>query len=287
MIAAKFKELNYDLFNENDYETYFIDECIKLVKILSEDAWKSISRYTEFQPQLTWDKSLAEDKDQAIFMASTRDGQVAILNFKEKVYTQSNEFISFYKWLKNYYQLIEDLMPIGMKYNVLALTIHSQLPIAEECYEDILEEDELLYESDGLMRCPHARQAALTLDGMLVRYLLDDLTLDERALALSSDPMAIALFPDATSEERLSVIQKHPFVICDLEAITFKELTLAFNTISEDGVKLTVVPFNQITKDNQLLSIKDKATFIKSISANNMPDSITFDIDNSLVFCFN
>jgi hypothetical protein len=69
--------------------------------------------------------------------------------------------------------------------------------------------------------------------------------------------MAIALFPDATSEERLSVIKKHPFVICDLETITFKELTLAFNSTSEDEVKLTVVPFKQITKDDQFLSIKD------------------------------
>jgi hypothetical protein len=38
MIKAKFKELNYDLFNENDYEIYFTDECITLVKILSESA---------------------------------------------------------------------------------------------------------------------------------------------------------------------------------------------------------------------------------------------------------
>ncbi|MEH6595714.1 MAG: hypothetical protein V7736_09235 [Colwellia polaris] len=286
MISAKFKELNYDLLNKNDYEIYFTDECIKLVKINSEDAWKSISKYTKNQPELLWNQGTEEDNDDAIFMASASNGKVTILNFKEKVYTQSNEFISFFQWLKNYYQLLQDLMPIGVKYNILALTIHSQLPIAEECYEDILEEDEVLYESDRLMRCPIARQAALKLDGMLVRYLFDDLTLDERALAVDCDPMAIALFHDATSEERLSAIQKHPFIICDLEAITFKELTLAFNTISEDGVKLTLVPFKQTTKNNQLLSIKDKAAFIKRISANNMPDSITFDINNSLVFCF-
>jgi hypothetical protein len=287
MIKAKFKELNYDLFNESDYEIYFTDECITLVKILSESAWLSISKFTKNQPLVVWGKSSEGDNDNAIFMASTSDGQVTILNFKEKVYTQSNEFISFYQWLKNYYQLIEDLMPIGVKYNVLALTIHSELHIAEECYEDILEEDELLYESDGLMRCPHARQAALTLDGMLVRYLLDDLTLGERALALACDPMAIALFPDATTEERLSVIQKHPFVVCDLDTVNFKELTLAFNTTNEDGAKLTAVVFKQISKDGQLLPIKDKESFIKSISNENMPDSITFDIDDSLVFSFN
>jgi hypothetical protein len=92
-----------------------------------------------------------------------------ILNFKEKVYTQSDEFISFYQWLKNYYQLLQNLMPIGVKYNILALTIHSELPIADKCYEDILDEDELFYESDELMRCINARKAAITLDCMLVR----------------------------------------------------------------------------------------------------------------------
>jgi len=287
MIKAKHSELNYDLFHKNDYEIYFTDEYITLIKILSENAWKSISIHTKNQPVVVWDKSSEGDNDNAIFMASTSDGQVTILNFKEKVYTQSNEFISFYQWLKNHYQLLQDLLPIGIKYNILALTIHSECPIAEECYEDILEEDELLYESDGLMRCPHARQAALTLDGMLVRYLLDDLTLEERALALACDPMAIALFPDATSEERISVIQKHPFIVCDLDTVNFKELTLAFNTTNEDGSKLTSVAFKQITKDGQLLPIKDKESFIKSISNVNMPDSITFDIDDSLVFSFN
>ena len=47
MITAKLKELNYDLLNANDYETYFIDECITLVRILSECAWKSISKHTK------------------------------------------------------------------------------------------------------------------------------------------------------------------------------------------------------------------------------------------------
>jgi hypothetical protein len=255
MIVPKFNELNYDFFDEKDYEIYFIDECITLVKILSEAAWKSISKYTESQSIVTWDNNPLEDNDHAIFMASTTDGQVTILNFKDKSYTQSGKPISFYQWLKSYYQILPALISTGEKHNVLTLTIHSELPITEECYEDILEEDELFYESDRLMHCPLARQAAL--------------------------------FPDATSEERLSVIQKHPFVICDLEDITFKELTLAFDTITEDGVKLSLVPFKQTTKDNQLLSIKDKAAFIKSTSENNMPDSIIFDIDNSLVFCFN
>jgi len=287
MIKAKHSELNYDLFTENDYETYFIDECITLVRILSEEAWTSIYRHTKNQPLISWQKESSEDDDHAIFMATTYGGQVTILNFKDKVYTQSGEYVSFYQWLKNYFQLRHELMPIGEKYNVLALTIHSKHPIAEKCYEDILEEDELLYESDGLMRCTKARKAAIKLDGMLVRYLLDTITSDERALALSCEPMAITLFPDATSKERLSVIQKNPFVVCDINAVNFKELTLAFNTTSEDGGKLTSLPFKIITKDEQLLSIKDKETFIKSISAENMPNSIIFDIDDSLVFCFN
>tara|TARA_R110002110_G_scaffold144096_4_gene333081 strand:+ start:2507 stop:3154 length:648 start_codon:yes stop_codon:yes gene_type:complete len=208
MITAKLKELNYDLLNANDYETYFIDECITLVRILSECAWKSISKHTKKQPVVVWNESSAEDNDHAVFMASTSDGQVAIFNFKDKVYTQSGKFISFYQWLKKHYQLLPYLMPIGTKYNILAMTIHSERPIADKCYEDILEEDELFYESDGLMRCAHARAAAIKLDGMLVRYLLDTITLDERALALACEPMAITLFLDATAEERLSAIEK-------------------------------------------------------------------------------
>ena len=287
MISAKFKELNYDLFNENDYETYFIDECITLVRILSEKAWNSIYRHTKNQPLISWQKISSEDDEHAVFMATTYEGQVTILNFKDKVYTQSGEFISFYQWLKNYYQLLHELMPIGEKYNVLALTIHSKHPIADKCYEDILEEDELLYESDGLMRCNNARKAAIKLDGMLVHYLLDTITSEERVLALSCESMAITLFPDATSEERLSAIQKNPFVLCDIKAVNFKELTLAFNATSEDGGKLTSLPFKIITKDDQLLSIKDKESFIKSISNKNMPTSLILDLDNNLVFCFN
>jgi hypothetical protein len=224
MISKKFKELNYELFDENDYEIYFTDECITLVKILSEDAWKSISKYTKKQPVMAWDNSSTENNDNDIFMASTDDGQVTILNFKDKIYTQSGEIISLYQWLKIYYQLLPYLMTTGEKHNILALTIHSEYPIVEKCYEDILEENELFYESDRLMRCPIARQAVFTLDGMLVRYFLDDLTLNERALSLACEPMAIIFFSNATPEERLSVIQKIHLSYAILMTLIWKNL---------------------------------------------------------------
>jgi hypothetical protein len=74
------------------------------------------------------------------------------------------------------------------------------------------------------MRCPIARQAVLTPDGMLVRYLLDDLTLNERALSLACEPMAIIFFPDATLEERLSVIQKIHLSYAILMTLIWKNL---------------------------------------------------------------
>jgi hypothetical protein len=66
-----------------------------------------------------------------------------------------------------------------------------------------------------------------------------------------------------------------------------EELTLAFKTTSEDKTKLAAVPFKQIIKDDQLLPIKDKESFINSISTKNMPNSIIFDINDNLVFSFN
>jgi len=286
MIRAKHRELKYDLFNENDYETYFIDECITLVRILSEEAWNSIYRHTKNQPLISWEKQSSKDDDHAIFMATSYGGQVTILNFKDKIYTQSGKFISLYEWLKNYYQLLQELMPIGEKYNVLALTLHSERPIAEECYEDILEEEDLLYESVGLSCCPNARKAIIALDAMLVRYLLETITPEERALALTYEPMVITFYPDATPEERLSAIQQNPFIICDIEAVNFNELSLAFNSINENGERLTALPFKKVTKDGQLLAIRNKESFIRSISNENMPDSIYYDFDSNLVFCF-
>lgn len=66
-------------------------------------------------------------------MASTDDGQVTILNFKDKIYTQSGEFISFYQWLKIYYKLLPYLMTTGEKHNILALTGKYLVSVPPNC----------------------------------------------------------------------------------------------------------------------------------------------------------
>jgi len=123
------------------------------------------------------------------------------------------------------------------------------------------------------------RKKAISEDGTVVRYFTL-VSKEERQQALKQDAHAILHLSDVTKLERLTAIAKNPFVIGDLLYVTFEELSLAFQSTSDDGYQLTVLPFKKATgvaSSAIYEEIINQQSFINSITSENMPKRVFYE----------
>lgn len=218
-----------------DYQIVYADESISLIKIGSIPAFNFFSTNDDWFEEVS-NYNIPVRSSYDIYVANTENGDVIVCNFPSKRYFLNNEPCSFYQWLKLYPQLIDSLIDVGFKHQILALEIHREGAISKQAYNDVIEEPCIFYESERLSTCLQARKAILTLAPHLIVHILDDATDDEKLLVVQINGETLCYFEEAASKQQREVALKQaPYIIHRLLNRTHLEVIKALTNYSTES----------------------------------------------------